>query len=304
MRSHLFFNSYKFTLHQVYDLVPALQISKQSMPTQREDEALMEEEALLAPDDPEISVRTPTSYWESIKAYSRSPMFLPSLALSLLYLTVLSFNGQMVTYLLALPPFPNTNISYNAAVIGGLRTFSTLSEISATFLSPLLMSRIGPIRSGLWAINEQIMSLLLGTILFVVLNDRSSSAASFPLIVSVILSRMGLWSFDLSVQLQIQQIVPKTQMGAFSTIETSLQNTFELLAYVSTIVFSRPEQFQWPAVISCVAVTCAGGLYARYVRERRGHLIHWSSCLEVKQEGYQVSDDRSERILLSELGSR
>ena len=47
-----------------------------------------------------------------------------------------------------------------------------------------------------------------------------------------------------------------------------------------TIVFFRPEQFQYPVAISAAAVFVAGGLYAKSVRDSRGHLIHLSKCME------------------------
>lgn len=39
--------------------------------------------------------------WAAVRAFAKSPVILPSMALSLLYLTALSFAGQLITYLLA-----------------------------------------------------------------------------------------------------------------------------------------------------------------------------------------------------------
>jgi len=63
-------------------------------------------------------------------------------------------------------------------------------------------------------------------------------------------------------------------------MEASMQNLFELCAYASTIVFARPEQFRYPVLMSAVATIIAGGLYAEFVRRKRGHLTHLSRCLE------------------------
>lgn len=62
-------------------------------------------------------------------------------------------------------------------------------------------------------------------------------------------------------------------------MESSLQNAFELLSFASTVVFARPEQFKFPATISAVAVALAGAVYAVFVRQRRGHLLHRSKCM-------------------------
>lgn len=249
-----------------------------------EESGPSEEDTLLPLPDESPSTASQT-YRKNIQAYVRSPAFLPSLATSFLYFTVLNFSGQMVTYLLTLPPLPDTTFSYNSVTIGLLRTLSVIFEVSATFLGPIIISRIGPIRAGLWAINEQLISLVIGTSMFLYyLKNDSASIAALPLVFAVIPSRMGLWSFDLSVQLQIQQIVPRSQMGSFSAMETALQNAFELLSYASTIIWSRPDQFHYPVIMSCCAVACAAILYARYVRQRRGHLLHLGPCMDVKME--------------------
>ena len=69
--------------------------------------------------------------------------------------------------------------------------------------------------------------------------------------------------------------------GAFSTVEASFQSLFELISYATTIIYSQPDQFTYAVVISVGAVYLAGGLYAAFVRRRRGHLFHSpaSRCL-------------------------
>ena len=78
------------------------------------------------------------------------------------------------------------------------------------------------------------------------------------------------------------QDVEAENRGRFSSVEAAWQNAFELLAYVSTIVFFRPEQFKWPSLISVLAVGCASLLYTYFVYLRRGHLLHVPSCLDPK----------------------
>ena len=65
--------------------------------------------------------------------------------------------------------------------------------------------------------------------------------AASGLVGGVILSRVGLWGFDLSVQSIIQEEVDEQSRGSFSTIEASFQNLFELLSYVTTIVFAKAK---------------------------------------------------------------
>lgn len=83
---------------------------------------------------------------------------------------------------------------------------------------------------------------------------------------------------------RMPQEVEFDHRGAFSTVEAAFQNLFEMLSYAVTIVFSRPDQFQWPVVISVLAVYMAGGLYTSFVRKRRGHLFHAPPCTCLKVE--------------------
>ncbi len=76
----------------------------------------------------------------------------------------------------------------------------------------------------------------------------------------------------------MRQEVEVDHRGTFSTAEAAFQNLFEILSYTTTVIFSRPDQFQWPVIISVIAVYLAGGLYTSFVRKRRGHLFHAPAC--------------------------
>ncbi|KAE8320794.1 Ferroporti-1 [Aspergillus sergii] len=198
-------------------------------------------------------------------SYFRHPVFLPSFAGALLYLTVLSFSGQMVTWLLS--------TGYNSTRVGIARTLAVAFEVLATWIAPWLMGRIGPTRAGLWLANWQIASLVAGMSIFWMFPDQPLISAS-GLVGGTILSRVGLRGFDLCVQILVQEGVEAENRGNFSSIEAAWQNAFEIGSFISTIVFSRPDQFEWPALISVIATCLAGILYTVFVRMQRGHLIH------------------------------
>lgn len=135
-----------------------------------------------------------SSSWYS---YFRSPVLLASLSLCILYLTVLSFNGQMVTYLLA--------SGFTAIWVAVFRLISVVVELGATWAAPFLMSRIGPIRSGLWFITWQFGCAAMAVAIFytTALTFRNGAVA---LVGGVIMSRIGLWGFDLNVQFLVQEV--------------------------------------------------------------------------------------------------
>lgn len=138
--------------------------------------------------------------------YARHPAFLPSFSLALLYLTVLSFSGQMITYLISLGMSPS--------LVGGLRAISALFELSATWLAPIIMSKIGPVRSGAWFLNWEIICVTIACAFFWL--DFSQTLAGVGTVSAVIASRVGLWGFDLSAQIIVQEVShpPSTSSSA------------------------------------------------------------------------------------------
>lgn len=137
----------------------------------------------------------------SIPFYVKHPAFLPSFALSLLYFTVLSFSGQMITYLIS--------VGYSSLHVGIARVGSSIFEISATWAAPLLMKKIGVVRAGIWSLAWQMafLAVALGWYLsnFEDLGTNSIFSAT-GLAVGVALSRMGLWGYDLSAQNIVQDV--------------------------------------------------------------------------------------------------
>lgn len=147
-------------------------------------------------DSEDTSMARVRSAFSDFMQYFRHRDFLPSMALSFLYLTVLSFSGQMVTFLLS--------VGYTSTQVGLLRTVSVALEISATWLGPALMRRVGVVRAGLWSISWQISCISTAVAFFMMLHKPFNAASG--LIAGVIGSRVGLWMFDLCIQTIIQEV--------------------------------------------------------------------------------------------------
>ncbi|KAG9252817.1 Ferroporti-1 [Emericellopsis atlantica] len=213
----------------------------------------------------------------SLPFYFRHPAFIPSFSLALLYLTVLSFSGQMITWLLA--------VGYTTTYVGVARTVSTVLELSATWIAPRLSKKIGAVRCGIWSLSWQMITLTAGVAWYYAdffSTGKPHLIAATGLTLFVALSRVGLWGFDLSAQLIVQEEVEESHRGTFSTVEAAFQNLAEMTSYALTIAFSRPDQFQWPILPSIAAVYVSGGLYTWFVRKRRGHLLHLSCIMGEK----------------------
>lgn len=88
-------------------------------------------------------------------------------------------------------------------------------------------------------------------------------------------SRLGLWVFDLTTQEITQTHVPPSQRSSFAGTETALSSFFELCQWMAAAVLSDPRDFRWLAWGSLGAVGVSLVISARWVRRRRGHLVHW-----------------------------
>lgn len=178
---------------QVYRMVPTLQASKQSSIDATDQEA----PNTSSLQDERWSVKKVIlEALRGLKFYFQHRAFLPSFACALLYFTVLSFSGQMITYLLS--------VGYNSFHIAVARTGSVAFEISATWIAPLVMSRIGPIRAGMWFLSWQMLCLTGAAGVF--WGIRPGILAATGLVGGTILSRIGLWGFDLSTQIIVQEV--------------------------------------------------------------------------------------------------
>ncbi|KAF2188549.1 iron-regulated transporter [Zopfia rhizophila CBS 207.26] len=278
-----------FAIARVYKIVPTLQDPKQ----QAGDRRASAEQAQSMTKWSGIKGAF-LGYARDMSKYCHHRAFLPSFSGAILYFTVLNFAGRMVTYLLA--------SGYNSFHVGAARTLSVVFEIAATWTAPLSMSKVGPIRAGIWSVNLQLFCLAGAAGLFWGAQDPIIAATG--LVVGTILSRVGLRGFDLCAQIIVQELtcfwyqeVEAESRGSFSALEASWQNFFEMCSYSSTIIFFRPEQFQWPVLMSCIAVFMAAVLYTYFVRSRRGHLLHVSACIDRKNNKRRLPGPESERLL-------
>ncbi|CAJ0549605.1 Ff.00g032180.m01.CDS01 [Fusarium sp. VM40] len=267
-----------FTIAKVYYQVPELQQAK----TTPHIAPLNNEDTQQGRQNLWISFRKGLQKALSdLRLYFTHPAFAPSFSMALLYCTVLSFGGVMVTYLLS--------SGYTSSQIAAMRTVSVGFEVLATWIGPWLMKKIGPVRAGLWFLSWQLGCLAVGVSIFWRYADNVL-VSTLGLVCGSMLSRVGLWGVDLSAQVIIQEEVEPENRGAFSAVEASWQNVFEMCSFTSTIIFSSPTQFHNPTAISVTAVFFAWALYSSFVKKRRGHLVHWPSCISPEKQQATIDE--------------
>ena len=102
----------------------------------------------------------------------------------------------MIAYLLS--------VGFKATHIALARIIAVVLEISATWLAPFLMGKIGHVRAGLWFVNWQAVWITIAGLLFTTIESPFFSAMG--LVGGVIVSRVGLWGFDLCAQVIMQEV--------------------------------------------------------------------------------------------------
>lgn len=225
-----------FTIKKVYDRYERLAWPKAGAALTSQDGGLIE------------FIQT---WLTSMKLYVHHAMFIPSFSISILYLTVLAFGAQFVAFLLF--------SGYSPSLIGILRSIGVCFELSAVSAAPVVMRKIGPVKSATWFVSWQAITIVAALVYSLLSEDKLRGV--HVLVAGVIVSRFGLWGFDLSVQVQIQQGVEAENRARFSSIESAFQSIFEMVSYLSTIIFQRPDQFKYPAIISATAITVSCVLY-------------------------------------------
>ena len=107
------------------------------------------------------------------------------------------------------------------------------------------------------------------------LSPPNRALETFALFFFLSLSRLGLWTYDLTAQQLSQVRVPPHQRSSFAGTEYSFVALFNLLNYIAAAMFSATEQFRWLALGSLGAVGMSTAVYSLWLRRERGHLVHF-----------------------------
>lgn len=216
----------------------------------------------------DVNIKQHASDWLE---FIRSPIFPSSLSVSLLYLTVLSFDGTMLSYL--------KTHHFSDLFLAGIRSVCVVCGLFGTFAMPLLEKRIGVVRAGIWSIMSEVVTLVPVLLSFYIgaPSDGEQGPAwnSGILFAGMALSRVGLWAFDLCQLKELQtSLATHPRRNSITALQFSLQNTADLAKYILTIILSRPAQFKYAVLVSFIAVCSGAASYLYYSWRQRGHIWH------------------------------
>ena len=283
-------------LRGVYDSCPSLQRARGGVCSNKTETTSAEQSK------EDGAPRNPWTVW------FHHPSGLPLLTLSLasLYLTALAPSGVVLTaYLMT--------IGLSPTAIGAFRAMGALSGVVGISLFSLMRNwgeargsdiredaaeRSMLIRSierlrcvSMASLLLEVVSVLVAAAAFAMCNSSSASHVEtdgpLPLQIviflgSIVLSRAGLYAFDLGA-LEIEQyIVDERFRNAVGSVEGALCSVAEMGMYLMSMVLSDPSDFGWQVGVSATAVSfggvCFGTFLCMYHMHRHHHHNHDAEC--------------------------
>lgn len=138
-----------FWIQVVYNSFPMLRESDRG-----NSEAISEVEAedtAAGPTKRQSAISKAFSAFRDWQEFSKMPVFASSVSISLLYLTVLSFDGTMLSWL--------KTKQFSDPFIAGQRAICVVTGLLGTILMPWLEKKLGLVRAGAWSICSELLCL-------------------------------------------------------------------------------------------------------------------------------------------------
>jgi solute carrier family 40 (iron-regulated transporter), member 1 len=154
------------------------------------------------------------------------------------------------------------------------RALGAASGIAATVAFPPLQRAVGLPATGAVAVWLQLACLVGGAAPSVVAwagggDDASHGSAPAALAWGLVLSRFGLWTFDLAANQVVQETVAPGSLGTVNGVQSSLQNAFQMASYVAGTAVWQPERFPALMLGSCCVVGAAAATFSAWAARRR-----------------------------------
>ncbi|XP_047133099.1 solute carrier family 40 member 1 isoform X1 [Hydra vulgaris] len=240
------------------------------------------------------------NFYAVLNIYKRQNVFLAGVAFAILSLTVLGFNSVTVGYVYS----QSVKEIYVSILFGTGALFGILGTMIFSFLR----NRIGLVKTGIIALGFKCSMLLLcvasiwapgspssfkvssknyitginNTIvnssitsnnsLFYVQPHNPSYVSILLLMIGIILSRTGLWMFDLTITQLQQENVEEEFRGVVGGVQFSLNSILDSTQYILTIFLYRPEDFGILVLISFCAVFLSFLIYVFFLTKSKSLL--------------------------------
>ncbi|XP_056656478.1 solute carrier family 40 member 1-like isoform X1 [Monodelphis domestica] len=102
----------------------------------------------------------------------------------------------------------------------------------------------------------------------------------------VILARIGLWSFDLTVTQLLQENIADSERGTVNGVQCSMNYLMDLIHFILVILAPAPQQFGLLVFISILFVIIGHTMYFVYARRFRKQNLHTQKTPEKDREAF------------------
>eukprot|EP01125_Pyxidicula_operculata_P016255 TRINITY_DN556_c0_g1_i2.p1 TRINITY_DN556_c0_g1~~TRINITY_DN556_c0_g1_i2.p1 ORF type:complete len:344 (-),score=61.35 TRINITY_DN556_c0_g1_i2:27-1058(-) len=181
------------------------------------------------------------------RAYQRQPIFLVSLSFVSLWFTMLSPHDIVFTAYLTSAGY----VSWELAVFRGV---GALVGVVATFAFPYVADRIGIKIASLLYIWEEAIFVSVACGIFTLLHfgdaflsELAKESLKIVFLCAIVLSRCGLYGFEVGEIQLLQQGIPEDVRGEVSSVETSLCSVAMLVVFGAGLVLNNPSEFLYLA---------------------------------------------------------
>ncbi|KAL5700273.1 Solute carrier 40 member 3 [Ranunculus cassubicifolius] len=189
--------------------------------------------------------------------YKQQPVLPASLAYVFLYFNIVLTPGGLMTAFL-------TQRGLNPSVIGGFSGLCAFMGVAATFISAMLVKRIGILKAGAAGLVFQASLLILAVAVY----WSGSLSRQTPLLFFlslIVLSRLGHMSYDVVGAQILQTGIPASKANLIGTTEVSVASLAEFVMLGIAIIANDVSHFGFLAMLSLSSVVGAAWMYCRWL---------------------------------------
>lgn len=166
------------------------------------------------------------------KSFFHQPVAIPCLCYAILWLSVLSPHGVLLT------AFLKGGWKISEPIIGMFRGAGALFGLVSTLVFPFVFKRYGLIKTGRIFIQFQSLMLIIAFLCFY-FNFQ------FTFLIFILFSRIGLYGFSLGETQIRQEGIPETLRGEINGLASALTSLATLFLYASGSLISAIDDFHY-----------------------------------------------------------
>ncbi|XP_030503330.2 solute carrier family 40 member 3, chloroplastic [Cannabis sativa] len=191
------------------------------------------------------------------KEYMQQPVLPASLAYVLLYFNIVLTPGSMMTAFL-------TQHGLNPSIIGSFSGLCAVMGVAATFVSAILIKRLGILKAGALGLIFQ-ASLLTIAVAVYWSGSLSQHSPLLFFLCMIVLSRVGHMSYDVVAAQILQTGIPSSKANLIGTTEVAVASLAESTMLGVAIIANDVSHFRYLAMLSLLSVVGSAFMYCRWM---------------------------------------